>query len=155
MAEPDVDELITLLHQTLAAFRRQRRDAGTGLGPSHHMLLWRLQPRVGTDSPWPHGPSRVSELAQALQLTPAAITQLVAELERRGYVQRARDRDDRRVVLVSLTPQGEEVLAGHRRRRRAEMQALVEALAPQDREALLRILQRLRAIGMGRGHQDT
>lgn len=155
MPEPDVDELITLLHQTLTAFRRHGRDAGTGLGPSHHMLLWRLQPCARPGSPWPHGPSRVSDLAQALQLTPAAITQLVAELERRGYVQRARHQSDRRVVLVSLTPTGEEVLAEHRRRRRAEVQALVEALEPQDREALLRILYRLRAIGMGGAPQQT
>lgn len=156
MAEPDVDELITLLFQTLTAFRRQqRRDAGTGIGPSHHMLLWRLKPPDGFAPPWPHGPSRVSDLAKALQLTPAAITQIVVELERRGYVRREREQGDRRVVLVSLTQEGEEVLAAHRRRRRAEMQRLVQTLEPQDRMALLRILQRLREVGLGGGEADS
>lgn len=148
MADPDVDELITLLFQSLAGMRRQmRKEAGTGLGPSHHMLLWRLQPRGRFGPPWPHGPSRVSDLAQALQLTPAAITQLVAELEHRGYVRRDRDQQDRRVVVVSLTPEGEEVLARARRRRHAEVGRLIESLEPQDREALMRILHRLREVG--------
>ncbi len=155
MAGPDVDELITLLFQTLAGFRRhQRKEAEAGLGPSHQMLLWRLKPRGRFETPWPQGPSRVSDLAQALQLTPAAITQLVADLERRGYVRRDRDERDHRAVVVSLTPQGEEVLAEHRQRRRVEMQRLVEALEPQDREALLRILHRLRAIAREGGDPD-
>lgn len=150
MAEPDVDELITLLFQTLAALRPQRRrDVDTGLGPSHHMLLWRLRPHEAFGPPWPHGPARVSELAQALQLTPAAITQLVAELEGRGYVRRTRDERDRRAVQVSLTEAGEQVLEAHRQRRRAAVQRLAEALTAEDRAALTRILLRLRETGLG------
>jgi DNA-binding MarR family transcriptional regulator len=155
LAEPDVDELITLLFQTLSGLRRQqRREAEAGLGPSHHMLLWRLKPRGRFEAPWPQGPSRVSDLAQALQLTPAAITQLVADLERRGYVRRDRDERDRRAVVVSLTQAGEEVLAEHRQRRRSEMQRLVEALDPQDRQALVRILHRIREMNRRGGETD-
>ena len=143
-----MDELITLLFQTLAALRRERRrDAGTGLGPSHHMLLWRLKSPEHPDADWPHGPSRVSDLARALQLTPAAITQLVAELEGRGYVRRERNQRDGRVVFVSLTEAGEEILMAHRVRRRAEIRRLVSALDPEDRGALVRILHRLLEVG--------
>ena len=145
-----MDELITLLFQTLAALRRQRRrDAGTGLGPSHHMLLWRLKPPGQLEADWPQGPSRVSDLANALQLTPAAITQLVAELEGRGFVRRQRNQVDGRVVLVSLTEAGEEILMAHSVRRRAELHRLVSALDPEDRGALVRILHRLLEVGAG------
>ena len=156
MADPDVDELITLLFQTLATLRPQRRrDSDTRLGPSHHMLMWRLRPREEFGAPWPHGPSRVSELAQALQLTSAAITQLVVELEGRGFVRRARDERDRRAVVVSLTEAGEEMLEAHRRRRRAAVQRLAEALTPEDRAALARILNRIREAGVGGDDTDS
>lgn len=158
VAQPDADELTTLLFQTFAMLRRQQRRDATGLGPSQHMLLWRLKPPNHPGQPWPHGPSRVSDLARALQLTPAAITQLVADLEGKGYVRRARDERDHRVVLVSLTEAGEGVLAEHRQRSRAEAEKLVALLEPADREALTRILQRLQEAGQaargGNGHEN-
>ncbi len=47
-------------------------------------------------------------LAKKLQLTPGAITQLLEGLEEAGLIVRTTDPADRRVVLLSLTPLGED-----------------------------------------------
>jgi DNA-binding MarR family transcriptional regulator len=45
------------------------------------------------------------ELAQASALTPGAVTTVIDRLERAGYVRRVRDTEDRRRVLLELTPE--------------------------------------------------
>jgi DNA-binding MarR family transcriptional regulator len=50
------------------------------------------------------GPISAGELAEAMHLSSGAITTLVDRLERRGYARRRRDEDDRRRVLIELTP---------------------------------------------------
>jgi DNA-binding MarR family transcriptional regulator len=67
------------------------------------------------------GPRRITELAAEERVTQPAITLLVNRLEERGWVKRIPDPSDRRAVLVSLTPQGEEVFE----RLRAEYRALL------------------------------
>ena len=47
-----------------------------------------------------------SNLAQAADLAPATVTEMVDALVGAGLVERVRDTDDRRIVRVSLTPRG-------------------------------------------------
>jgi DNA-binding MarR family transcriptional regulator len=51
--------------------------------------------------------TRMGVLAQRLELTNGAVTQLVDHLERLGLVERSRDPDDRRIVLVTPTEAAE------------------------------------------------
>lgn len=53
------------------------------------------------------GPMTAGRLAAESGLTPGAVTALIDRLERAGYARRARGADDRRVVLVELTPEAE------------------------------------------------
>jgi DNA-binding MarR family transcriptional regulator len=47
---------------------------------------------------------RIGDVADWLQLTPGAVTQLVAHLERLGLVERVQDPEDGRGVIVLPTP---------------------------------------------------
>lgn len=51
-----------------------------------------------------------AELARFQVLDISTVTRMVERLRRKGFVKRARDRRDRRRVIVSLTPAGNEVL---------------------------------------------
>ena len=53
----------------------------------------------------------VSRLAERAQMTKQAMAELVAHLEKHGYVARRPDPDDRRAKLVVPTDRGREVLA--------------------------------------------
>jgi DNA-binding MarR family transcriptional regulator len=59
--------------------------------------------------------SRITELAELAQITQQSMSELVAELERRGYVERIPDPTDRRAVLVRRTERGWQVNAISRR----------------------------------------
>jgi len=56
--------------------------------------------------PGPQG-ARPSELAARRGMTKQAVNYLLGELERRGYLERRADPDDRRSKRVALTPRGE------------------------------------------------
>jgi DNA-binding MarR family transcriptional regulator len=53
--------------------------------------------------------TRVSVLAERAQVTKQSMAELVAHLERHGYVERVPDPHDRRAKLVRATARGEEV----------------------------------------------
>jgi DNA-binding MarR family transcriptional regulator len=54
------------------------------------------------------GPVTAGRLAEATGLTTGAITTVIDRLERAGLARRLRDPDDRRRVLVELTPEARE-----------------------------------------------
>ena len=51
--------------------------------------------------------STVAELARETQTDPGAMTRLLDRLEAKGFCRRHRSTDDRRVVRVELTPEGD------------------------------------------------
>ena len=74
----------------------------------------RLEPDGLTHTQW--GPlfmlrssraSTVAELARELQTDPGAMTRLLDRLETKGLCRRERCTDDRRVVRIALTPEGD------------------------------------------------
>lgn len=83
------------------------------------------------------GSRTIGELAEAEQVTPPTMTRLVSALEAEGYVRRARDSKDGRVVRVSATSAGRRVLEAGRRRRVERITALLADATPVE-------LQRLR-----------
>jgi DNA-binding MarR family transcriptional regulator len=92
------------------------------------------------------GELSVRELALAADLAPATVTQMLDSLEAVGLVERVRSQRDRRVVLISLTGRGAELVAT----RRARFEPLWrEALAEFDEDELLiaaSVLDRLREM---------
>lgn len=54
---------------------------------------------------------RIRELATRMQIRHHSAVELANRLEKGGYVHRARAQDDRREVLLALTPKGEKVLS--------------------------------------------
>jgi MarR family transcriptional regulator, lower aerobic nicotinate degradation pathway regulator len=94
----------------------------TGLNPQHHAILALLD--EGTRE-------TQGTIADALGYDRSQLVGLLDELEERGFVDRQRDRADRRRHLVSLTPEGKKALA--------ELRAIIERverefLAPLDDE---------------------
>lgn len=56
------------------------------------------------------GGSRLTDLAEAAQLTKQTIGSIVDQLERSGYVERIPDPADARARLVTVTPKGRELV---------------------------------------------
>lgn len=89
------------------------------------------------------GTCRMSELADVTQQSAGTLTGIVDRLIDDSLVARVRDLDDRRVVQVMLTPQGEERLARVERARHEEMERMLEPFSQEqlaNLEDLLRLL---------------
>ena len=82
-----------------------------------------------------------TELARALMLSPAGMTNRVDRLEAAGWIERRSDPDDRRSSLVQLTDEGRRVVDGAVTDHVANEARLLAALSPTDRAALDRILR--------------
>jgi len=85
----------------------------------------------------------LGELAKQLGMSAAALTNRLDALERRGYVERTHDRDDRRKVVATLTPAGRKVWEqGIGEIQRVE-QELIRELPSSDLIRLEALLRRL------------
>ncbi|WP_217595802.1 MarR family winged helix-turn-helix transcriptional regulator [Cohnella sp. GbtcB17] len=60
------------------------------------------------------GEQRLGDLAEELDLTSGAITTLCDKLENKGFARRRRMEEDRRTVLLDITPEGRAMLARNR-----------------------------------------
>ena len=58
----------------------------------------------------------VSDLVKMVDVAPSAVSRLLRELEKAGYVQRETDKNNRRNTFVSLTSEGKEIMLSARAR---------------------------------------
>jgi DNA-binding MarR family transcriptional regulator len=87
---------------------------------------------------------RLGELRTAVPLTQPALSRAVTRLSDRGWLRRAGAIDDRRGVLITITPAGQEVLSlaapVHARTIR---ELLLDPLTPAEQDLLARALSRI------------
>ncbi len=111
----------------LAAFRRVVRRyirfveegaISAGLTPQQHQVL--LAIRGQAEREW----ASVGEIADFLQLKHHATVGLVNRCQAAGLVERSPDTRDRRIVRVSLTPKGAEIMDRLTHRNLKELKAL-------------------------------
>jgi DNA-binding MarR family transcriptional regulator len=91
------------------------------------------------------GPLPMSRLAEALDISVASITGVVDRMEARGFVERRRDSDDRRVITVQPADGARQLFADIDKRRRAGLGALLAALSEDELRGLLAGHRALRA----------
>lgn len=91
---------------------------------------------------WVNGSAEPRQLAQLLGLTRSAISAVLNTLERDGLVVRRRSCSDGRVVIIELTPAGEQfVIAGFRGHHQVET-AWMAALDVDEQRQLARLLRK-------------
>jgi len=90
-----------------------------------------------------HQPVTSKELAQKLQLTPGAISQLTEGLDAQFLIKREVDPSDRRKQTLRISPQGNELLKALDKRRREVMKHVMQDLSDEELAVWLRIQQKL------------
>ena len=100
-------------YQALAEFRYQIRKflhfseqavQGSGLERGQYQLMLAIKGMPEGSRP------RIRDVAARMHIQHHSAVELINRLEAGGYVQRERGEDDRREVLLALTPKGERVL---------------------------------------------
>lgn len=104
------------------------------LTPSQvHSLMW-----LGQD-----GALTMGELARRVGITEKTVTGVVDRLERAGLVQRGRSATDRRIIHVTLTPEGQRSYQRLDRLLQHDMSFFLGLLDGSDRKTLCRLLEKL------------
>lgn len=135
--QPHVGVLFFIAHRAMEQRVLERARAA-----GHHVTLaqGRIASRIS-----PHG-TRLTELAEAAQVTKQTAGFLVDQLEKAGYVERVPDASDARARLVRMAPRGCEVVA-LAREVEAEVRAEWEAhLGVEELARLELAMARLRHI---------
>lgn len=92
------------------------------------------------------GESKMTHLAQVMKVTTAAMTGIVERLVRDGYCLRVNEPNDRRIIKIKLTRQGDELVKKISRQRRRMLIKIFGKISESDRKDYLRILMRIRDI---------
>ena len=89
-------------------------------------------------------PRNMSAVAKLLSVTVGTLTIAVNNLVKKGYIERVRSKEDRRVVLVSLTEKGKKAYQHHKRFHEEMVQSLLKGLSDQEISTLVTALTNLR-----------
>jgi len=85
----------------------------------------------------------MSGIAQKMGHTTAAASGLVARLENLGYVVRSSAREDRRKVMVCITPKGSALVSRIREEMMGNLTKLMQHLSPEEQNAWLHIYTKI------------
>jgi DNA-binding MarR family transcriptional regulator len=91
-------ELESLFRIVFKTFKNEINELFKDEVPSNQFLTLRLLVEKG--------PLRVSEISDSLQVSTSHITALTDQLFTKGYIERTRSNEDRRVVKISITDKG-------------------------------------------------
>jgi DNA-binding MarR family transcriptional regulator len=108
-----------------------------GLEPGWHDLLATLR-RSG-----PPFALRPSDLTGTLMLTSSGTTKRLDKLEEAGLIVRGPDPNDRRAILITLTPAGKDLIDGVTAAHLANEASLLEGLSAAEQRELAALLRKL------------
>ena len=133
------DEL--LFEQIMKAPRSVRRKAFEFPFPRPFFVRERLL--IVADSY--EGGVRQKALVEELDISPAAVSELVSKLEKDEYVTREVDQSDKRATLIKLTDLGKARAAELADERNERFSKAFTALTDKEKEQLLKLLEKLTA----------
>lgn len=93
-----------------------------------------------------NGNSKMCAIAKFMSVTTAAMTGMIDRLERLGYVKRAPEPQDRRIINVGLTPKGDTLVNKINLSRREMIVDVFGKISGQDRVDYLRVLTKVKDI---------
>jgi DNA-binding MarR family transcriptional regulator len=126
--------LATVMRISVSRLARRLRVERLGLGGPETVLsdiqLAALSALERHDAMTP------GELAEHEKVQPPSMTRVIAVLEERGLVRREPHATDRRQVILTVTPEGRDLVQRVRRRREAWLAQRLQELTPEERQIL-------------------
>lgn len=110
------------------------KKEGVPLTPEQFMLI---------DLLWNLGEMTQQQLADQLQKDKNSVTQLVDALERKGFVERRRNPEDRRSNTLVLTEKAEHLKMEAKRKGILIMDRMLDSVTEDEQRTLLEILRKL------------
>jgi DNA-binding MarR family transcriptional regulator len=109
-----------------------------GLKNSERHFLWLLY-TIAQEN----GQVKPSDIAKRLEVTMAAVTHQIKALEELGLIERTTSLEDRREVLISITPSGKEKITAIKQRYWQKLCSIVEYLGDEDSAKLSELVLKI------------
>lgn len=88
----------------------------------------------------------MSEIAQRLKVTGGTLTACINKLIKKGYVERNRTEEDRRIVLINLTEQGKKAFQCHKNFHDEMVHNTIETLKDDEKTVLISSLDKIKTF---------
>ena len=89
------------------------------------------------------GAKNMTRVARSLEVTTGTLTIAINSLVKKGYVDRTRSEEDRRVVLISLSEKGKRAYLHHRKFHEQMIDSIVKELTEEEQAVLEKALTKL------------
>lgn len=89
------------------------------------------------------GKRRMSEVAEDLKITISSLTLAINRLEKKGFVKRVKDQQDKRAVNLCLTETGKEIYAIHENFHRKLIEEVSKFFPREDDDLILAFVSKL------------
>ena len=89
------------------------------------------------------GNRTMGEIAHDLRITVGTLTSAINRLIKKGYAERSRTEEDRRVVLVSLTEKGKHAYKIHADFHKEMVQATLNSYNDEEQEVLCDVIEKI------------
>lgn len=129
-----LDELIPLIMHNLRCQAHHTAADGNVLTRGQGHILVKVKKGIRT----------VAGLAQHSQVSKPTISRMTDLLVERGFLRRERDPNDRRTVLLTITPAGESQMAARRRSAHAWINSSLSTLSIQELTDLIKGMEILK-----------
>ncbi len=123
------DALQDLYHRVHRLINQSMNAQGVSLARSKFLMFLKCT-----------GPSRSTDIADALGYAPRTVTEAIDGLERDGLVARNPDLHDRRAKIVTITPLGKSIFDAAEQPRHKMIEEIFAALDPNRQQQLLEII---------------
>lgn len=136
--EEDLDGYACRVWSIVTRIIQRYRNPGMSFNEDHGLTpqqLFTLEELVRS------GPLNMKQLSASLAVTQGVATRMVDRLLEKDMVERRRDRHDRRVVMVSPSPEGREVIRGLMDTGLDAIKDIFREVPPRDRGEFLRLLE--------------
>jgi len=128
-------ELLELFYNILRKMKKEWiKQLKHGINPSQYFILKNLKHS---------GAQKATELAEAIQMTPGAITGASDKLVSEGYAERKGAKGDRRVVYLEITDKGEQLMESMTENQKKVTAKFFEGLSDEDINHLIRIYHQI------------
>lgn len=128
------DLLVEIFHHILSIEGAMLREKGVALSMNEVHVIEAV---LKTETP------TMGNIAKRLRVTVGTLTTAMNRLVEKGYVDRKREKDDKRKVMVFLTPKAYEVLRIHDAFHEEMISAVIEDMKIEEGDVLVKALQNI------------
>lgn len=94
----------------------------------------------------PKGNVKISDIKGYLSISKGAISQNLSSLEKKGYIKRTTDENNRRNVIITLTQEGREIIKEHYSQFNERLEKIISRLGEENVKQMIKIVDQMTEI---------